>query len=738
MADPHLWIPAERTRTERVEPPQGGDTYHREDVEGHSQRLLDAFSRSLAAFEGKQDLDLATELVVEISTAVDRPISKERQHLRNLGFELLSISPVAPNVGVATLTRRHVDRFQQKLQRYARTAQHVGRSNFSAIETITPVSANLKVDPQVSERISEQSTNCLITVYAGLPDRTKQAVVERIAATLVAAGKTSVQVHRFDNGVAGVSADLSKADVDTVTEQFMFVRTVELNAELVIESAVPAEPLPALVALDPVGCEMPVVIIDSGINPACPLFAGLVTEVVNHLPAGSARPHFAHGTFVASRAIFGDDVASIPALRRAKPWVRTIDVQVTGDDGIGNALRQTPTRLAEIVQHVVPALAGRSKVFNISLGVAPVLDRTYSTIARLIDFLSREHQVLFVIAAGNIDRPSAEPPRHYLAADSRILSPAESVLAVTVGSMARRTDAACVAREGEVTPYSRRGPGADGARKPDVVAHGGNVIFNGVGAPWATTPIVAAYGIGRAGTHLEYSTGTSHAAPLVAQYAARLFDAYPDASPNLVKALLCHFAKGALTPEIEGDAVDRSSVCGFGEPDIDRALFSAQASSTFLYQGEIERDTYLYIPFFVPQALVDGAERGIRIRATVAFDAPVSTDDAVNYCLCRISGKLRKQTEDGLRDVAVGGDGDDAYQPWSPLIHFSQSFRRSYAAGEWELRLRLMTRGDLPHGFRQSFAAVIEVLDAGGNIDVRKAILDEFPVYVAVQLNIAA
>jgi hypothetical protein len=154
--------------------------------------------------------------------------------------------------------------------------------------------------------------------------------------------------------------------------------------------------------------------------------------------------------------------------------------------------------------------------------------------------------------------------------------------------------------------------------------------------------------------------------------------------------------------------------CGFGEPDVGRALFSAKASSSYLYQGEMRKDTYLFLPFHVPQAMADATASKLTIRGTVVFDPPVNADDAVNYSLCRVAGKLRKRVPDGLRDVVIGGDEDDLLLPWNPLLHFTHTFKKGYAAGEWELRLRLMTRGDLPDGFGQTLAVVIEVLDENG------------------------
>jgi hypothetical protein len=231
--------------------------------------------------------------------------------------------------------------------------------------------------------------------------------------------------------------------------------------------------------------------------------------------------------------------------------------------------------------------------------------------------------------------------------------------------------------------------------------------------------------------------GTSYSAPLVAQYAARLFDAYPAATPNLIRALLCHFSNPILTPSVS--TLQSSHFCGFGEPDVERALFSGPASASYLFQGNIARDTYLYLPFFVPQALSDSASSRLTIRGTVVFDPPVNVDDPLNYSQCRIAGRLRKRVDSGLRDVTIGGDEDDALFPWNPLLHFTHSFRRGYAAGDWELRLRLMTRGQLPDEFAQSFAVVIEVLDGRGLVDVRTSVIEEAPgVYLPVQLSVAA
>ncbi|MHB1169678.1 MAG: S8 family serine peptidase, partial [Longimicrobiales bacterium] len=294
----------------------------------------------------------------------------------------------------------------------------------------------------------------------------------------------------------------------------------------------------------------------------------------------------------------------------------------------------------------------------------------------------------------------------------------------------------CVAREREVAPFSRRGPGADNALKPELATHGGNVAYTGAG--WTTSPRTGVYGLGRDGTKLEYSVGTSYSAPLVAQYAARLFDAYPQATPNLVRALLCHYAKPVHAPA-PGDPFCDTHFCGFGEPDVDAALFASDSAVSLLFQGEIKNNGYTYIPFHIPAAFADDERARLTVKGTVVFDPPVSSDDSVQYSLARIAGKLRKRSGDALREVEIGGGEGDVLFPWNPLLHFKHRFRRGYSSGEWEMRLRLMTRGDLPEDYTQSFALVLEVSDDGGSVDVRDAITSENAgLYVPVALQIAA
>ena len=60
------------------------------------------------------------------------------------------------------------------------------------------------------------------------------------------------------------------------------------------------------------------------------------------------------------------------------------------------------------------------------------------------------------------------------------------------------------------------------------------------------------------------------------------------------------------------------------------------------------------------------------------------------------------------------------------FFRFEKSFTRSYLTGEWDLRLRLYTRGKVDNKYEQDYSAVIEVIDEKGNIDVYDEIVQFF------------
>jgi hypothetical protein len=346
-----------------------------------------------------------------------------------------------------------------------------------------------------------------------------------------------------------------------------------------------------------------------------------------------------------------------------------------------------------------------------------VKDGEFSLVAHVLDEQSRARNMLAVVTAGNIRdaRQIRTYPHEIQDPYWRIDAPADSLLALTVGSIARYDSNGTLSRPGEVSPFSRRGPGVDGGIKPELVAHGGNCHNDG-----NPSSRIGVQGIHGSGTYIGWDFGTSFSAPLISRMAAQLFHHYENPSANLVKALLCHFTEPRLTP---ATIIDPKYLVGFGEPRIEAAMWASSSSAAFLYSGTIQNNTYKFVPFFVPSAFASNRDAKLGIRITLVLDPPIDSDNPTEYSKSRVSVTMFKATRSGLKEVALEPfPKSDA--KWRPLMRLFKTFRRSFASGTWECRLRLWTR-NLPDGFRQSLAVVIEVVDESNGVDVWQAIENE-------------
>src|SRR5262249_35145745 len=148
-----------------IVPTAGGDTFVRDDVAAHSAHLSETFRTALRELARTVDVSAASDLFLSVTTHADRPVTRERQHLRNLGMEVVSLQPANPNAATVRLPQKLLKRLETRLDRYAGTAQHVGRSNFSALEEITPVSAAAKIEERL-QQAEASPVGCLINLYS--------------------------------------------------------------------------------------------------------------------------------------------------------------------------------------------------------------------------------------------------------------------------------------------------------------------------------------------------------------------------------------------------------------------------------------------------------------------------------------------------------------------------------------------------------------------------------------------
>lgn len=374
-----------------------------------------------------------------------------------------------------------------------------------------------------------------------------------------------------------------------------------------------------------------------------------------------------HGTAMASAVVWGDLAAN------EAPLARPVLVRPVLVPSLDTSDRAESFRPADLIPDVMWRAfrdifeSGDNDgitVVNLSLG-DPTLpfDSIVSSWARALDWLSFHYGVLIVVSAGNHPRlemsrwdsdqlrSMGEDERREAIltaqmdawATRRILSPAESINALTVGAL--HSDASGIEPRGytfdpagslpSVSPLSGLGGGHRRSVKPDVAAPGGRVSF--VAPVPATKVLTSSTAVANPGVRVAAAaagrdvniTGTSPAAALVTRQLARLCDVVDDVAGERLsraqravaaKALLVH---GARHPaELPRNVVPLKSMIGWGAVVRDLAAGCEPHEATLLYLGEIGHHEQQDLLLPLPDGL--NARDTKRVTATLAWLTPIN------------------------------------------------------------------------------------------------------------------
>jgi hypothetical protein len=477
-------------------------------------------------------------------------------------------------------------------------------------------------------------------------------------------------------------------------EQVMFFRPVgQFSAPSAID-----EPGPAIA---------PVVAIPAGGDPVVALLDGLPIE--NHAllagrlvvddpdnwgadyPAGERQ----HGTAMASLIVHGDvgkERAPIDTRIYVRPvmrpdprdWQEPRFESIPRDAIPADLIHRAVRRMFEIRGEDNPA-APSIRVINMSIGDrARPFDRIVSPFARIIDWLSSHYRVLFIISVGNqltelglnltgdelaaLDSDERQKQVFRALAMTahvrRLLSPAESINALSIGSL--HDDESRDAIEphrinpydasGFPSPLNAVGSGFRRSVKPELLCEGGRQLYsvrpnqeNGRVTLLPETlqrrpPGQRAASPGVAGdvTRTRYTRGTSNAAAIATRNAvaiSEMLDGIAPAidatfAPVVIKCLLTHssaWTGGAdllknVIKQMNPDSNLREQVSrflGYGKIDVERVLACTASRITIIGFGDIGDDeghTYL-VP--LPPTL-SGIVGRRRLTVTLAWFSPIN------------------------------------------------------------------------------------------------------------------
>jgi hypothetical protein len=403
-------------------------------------------------------------------------------------------------------------------------------------------------------------------------------------------------------------------------------QVLSLDLDALPETAPPPAAAPAL-------C-----VVDSGILEGHPLlepailadrsrsFPADLGPPIPAAPVGEAR----HGTQVAGIALYGD-VGSCAVAKEVRagslvgerPHPRRQEPVASRSHAVRARRRSARPGSLPRLQHVVRLEPS---------------DGFLSVHAAELDALTREHNVLFVVSAGNEDaathfnsgRLKKKYPEYLIESGWRVLSPAEGLNVLTVGGVTPDRDPyphqrIGVAPKRAPSPFSRAGA-LKNVVKPELVELAGNLAFDQALKRWVDNDpglrVPTTSDRFAEGQLLGFVHGTSFAAPKVAHAAALILDRYPEASPNLARALL---VQSARPPEgvADWDPKHVLRTCGFGVPDLDRAIYCRPQRVTLYYEGEIEVGEVKLFEIPVPKEL--SAAKGRKsLSVSLAYDPPVS------------------------------------------------------------------------------------------------------------------
>jgi hypothetical protein len=403
-------------------------------------------------------------------------------------------------------------------------------------------------------------------------------------------------------------------------------------------------------------------VIDSGIN-SHPFFDEIVVAAIGVPETLGTADDCGHGTRVGGVAIFGDLRAQLEAgtLNRGS---RLCSAKVVNQQGKFDDRRLVPSQMREAISTLHEQFGCR--IFVIALGDTkrPYDGGKIGTWAATLDELARELDIIIVVSSGNrsprsgtrLEQAVTEYPNYLLEDANRFFEPAGATNVLTVGSLAHAEgmDVAVaeyanvrpIARQHEPSPFSRIGPGIGGAIKPDLVDIGGTQLFDPTVGRLRGGDELSAAGI--LTTHHEFQnrlltagSGTSYAAPRVAFSAGQILTRFPDASANLVRALLIssaeipHAALERLSPLASGAS---QAICGHGKIDLERATFSDDSRVVLYADDELAIDHFAVYQIPIPQ-LFQSESGDRRIQVTLVYDPPVR-HSRVDYTGVNMSFRL--------------------------------------------------------------------------------------------------
>ncbi len=391
--------------------------------------------------------------------------------------------------------------------------------------------------------------------------------------------------------------------------------------------------------------DLPIVgIIDTGIAQQTAL-APLIIDDTTFTLAGSplidqaGRNRLGHGTAVAGLVALGRLNHKNNFENEVTADAKLLSIKIS-DNASGYISEIDLLNMLYAVKNKYPEI----RIFTLTTCYSSFMykNETFSDYTYSLDKFAYETNSLIFICTGNNENCISENTSYdlsYFHGDHTNLStPADSMNNVTIGAAADNLkDGAFIGiASGREFPtlYTRKGhidlsviykPKKTNKNyfRPDVIDSGGDMgYYNANTLDWMDEPALTLLSA-RPEIGVMQEVGTSFAAPLTANLAAKIIKNYPALSNESVKALIINGASQNLIPFTTDVSKLRNRVIGNGLVDDLKSLYSDENSATLILEDVIGNGKIRIYPINFPEYLVKddlGKKRGIlKVTATLCF-----------------------------------------------------------------------------------------------------------------------
>lgn len=710
----HLPLPIYQGDVHR-QPRGGGGGYNLPEGRNKSTFLqetiqkADAIASSFQTVKSKFSGNINPSLIYEIEVNQGVSPNNFETILSSMGIHVLSVAENKKGYWVVFSDDENLNQFKQKLNTYA-SEQGPKYDFFNAINSLRDIPRKEKIGKGLQDNPLGDFPDFIdIELWRMVDQRRNEEFIKELKLAYSNSNEFRITDTLITKSFVLLRVKLTYAIFDEIIDLKEIARADRPSIPTFNPFEYRDIDVPKLTINLPGENATGILIIDSGIISNHPMLEKCVGSEEN-FQSGEQQTQdtVGHGTSVAGCAAYGDIEKCIEAKTfTPSNWIFSAKVMYAEKNEINGTVhavydqeKLVEHQFKDAVESFLSNPEYHVRVVNISLGNSnEVWHKNFERqlpLAAMIDELAYTYpSVTFIVSAGNqhpyniyssIQEIIDNYPKYFLRKpEFKIINPASSALALTIGSIAgaervkqinygEEQIRALIAKENQPSPFTRSGFGINGMVKPELVEYGGNTILinnhgriqDDAGGKIALLNNQTTENI------IRFDFGTSFSASKVAHLAGLIANKFPQKSANFVNNMLLVGADYPFFPDDsfygskQGKALeDHMAVCGYGLSDYDRAVSSLDKRAVLFDEGQLGLNKVKVYSLQLPEIFF--TERGRkRIVVVLTFNPETRSTRGDSYLGNRMEFHLFHSVNPQLLVEKYGVISEDTEQQSVP------------------------------------------------------------------------